>query len=169
MTELHEAAAAGDLLQVQEILRLNGCDPNQKDEEWSCKTPLHWAAAGGHVEVVRLLIGHGACPSLMTEHGWTAAHSAAEVPGRLPCPELLQRPERTLHPGRTYAERRLKRIAQIYGHPTAVRFLRSELRGRITVDFRMAEVEAQKGISLDDTNEVRSEQENEEKRSKKLT
>lgn len=47
MTELHQAAAAGNLRQVVEILEQNKCDPNQRDIDWSYKTPLHWAAAKG--------------------------------------------------------------------------------------------------------------------------
>lgn len=47
MSELHQAAAAGDFDQVEEILRQNKCNPNQRDIDWSYKTPLHWAAAKG--------------------------------------------------------------------------------------------------------------------------
>lgn len=47
MTELHQAAAAGDFDQVEEILGQNKCNPNQRDVDWSYKTPLHWAAAKG--------------------------------------------------------------------------------------------------------------------------
>lgn len=47
MTELHQAAAAGDFDRVEEILRQNKCNPNQRDIDWSYKTPLHWAAAKG--------------------------------------------------------------------------------------------------------------------------
>lgn len=52
MSELHQAAAAGDLGQVETLLKLNKCNPNQKDVDWSYKTPLHWAAAGGRYGVV---------------------------------------------------------------------------------------------------------------------
>lgn len=47
MTELHQAAAAGDFDQVEEILGQNKCNPNQRDIDWGHKTPLHWAAANG--------------------------------------------------------------------------------------------------------------------------
>lgn len=47
MSELHQAAAAGDYDQVKELLRGNKCNPNQKDIDWCSKTPLHWAAAKG--------------------------------------------------------------------------------------------------------------------------
>lgn len=47
MTELHQAAAAGDLDGVEEILQQRRCNPNQRDVDWSHKTALHWAAARG--------------------------------------------------------------------------------------------------------------------------
>lgn len=54
MTELHQAAAAGDFDQVEEILGQNKCDPNQRDVDWSYKTPLHWAAAKGSSWISRV-------------------------------------------------------------------------------------------------------------------
>lgn len=47
MTELHQAAAAGDVNGVEEILLQKKCNPNQRDVDWSYKTALHWAAARG--------------------------------------------------------------------------------------------------------------------------
>lgn len=47
MTELHQAAAAGDVDGVEEILLQKKCNPNQRDVDWSYKTALHWAAARG--------------------------------------------------------------------------------------------------------------------------
>lgn len=47
MTELHQAAAAGDFDKVEEILKNKKCSPNERDVDWSNKTPLHWAAARG--------------------------------------------------------------------------------------------------------------------------
>ncbi|XP_056281723.1 ankyrin repeat domain-containing protein 66 [Pseudoliparis swirei] len=147
MTELHQAAAAGDFARVQEILGRNECDPNQRDVDWSCKTPLHWAAAQGHTETARILIEHGARPCLRTEHGWTAAHGAAES-GRLAVLRLLH----ALHApidkedccGDTPA-----RIAEIYGHHDCVLFLKeAEIECQA---YR--KVAAQKGVSVDDTDE----------------
>ncbi|XP_029284043.1 ankyrin repeat domain-containing protein 66 [Cottoperca gobio] len=147
MTALHQAAAAGDVQQVEDILRQSGCNANQRDLDWSRKTPLHWAAATGHTETVRMLLQHGARPCLRTEHGWTPAHSAAES-GRLAVLRLLH----SLHApmdqqdccGDTPA-----RIAQIYGHHDCARFIKkAEVEGQA---FRV--MAAQRGISLDDTDE----------------
>ncbi|XP_068435802.1 ankyrin repeat domain-containing protein 66 [Clinocottus analis] len=152
MTELHQAAAAGDLGRVQEILRQNECDPNQRDIDWSCKTPLHWAAAQGHTETVQVLVEHGARPCLRTEHGWTPAHSAAEA-GRLAVLRLLH----SLHAPVDQEDRwgdKPARIAEIYGHHDCVLFLKkAEIECQA---YR--KVAAQKGISVDDTDEEWAEQ-----------
>lgn len=51
MTELHQAAAAGDYDLVEEIVQKKSCDPNQKDLDWNQKTPLHWAASRGRLYI----------------------------------------------------------------------------------------------------------------------
>ena len=50
---LHEAAKKGDLQQCQELI-LKGHDVNEReDSRWSGHfTPLHYAAARGHLDVV---------------------------------------------------------------------------------------------------------------------
>ncbi|XP_034530690.1 ankyrin repeat domain-containing protein 66 isoform X2 [Notolabrus celidotus] len=147
MTELHQAAAAGSFDQVEEILRQNRCDPNQKDIDWNSKTPLHWAAAKGHAEIVRILIEHGARPCLMTEHGWTAAHLAAES-GRLAVLRLLH----SLHAPidkEDFCGDKPVRIAEIYGHQDCVGYLK-KAETECQAYRKMA---AQKGIILDDTDE----------------
>lgn len=47
MTELHQVVAAGDFEKVKELLKNPKYNPNNKDVDWSYKTPLHWAAANG--------------------------------------------------------------------------------------------------------------------------
>ncbi|KAG2458031.1 ANKR7 protein, partial [Polypterus senegalus] len=65
--ELHKAAAEGDLERIRELLprsdinMRNGCN----------RTPLHIAAAEGHVDVVRLLAEHKADLDLWDDHGET--------------------------------------------------------------------------------------------------
>ena len=48
MSEVHEAAAAGDSEQILNLLNLGKYDVNQKDAEWHDRTPLHWAAIKGN-------------------------------------------------------------------------------------------------------------------------
>ncbi|XP_034714087.1 ankyrin repeat domain-containing protein 66 [Etheostoma cragini] len=160
MTELHQAAAAGDFDEVEEILRQKECNPNQRDVDWNYKTPLHWAAAKGHTETVRILIEHGARPCLRTEHGWTPAHSAAEL-GRLAVLRLLHSLHAPIDKEDCCGDKPV-RIAEIYGHHDCVRFLK-KAEIECQAYRKMA---AQKGISMDDTDEEWAEQgkENEEKR-----
>ncbi|XP_063040289.1 ankyrin repeat domain-containing protein 66 [Engraulis encrasicolus] len=122
MSELHQAAASGDVDLVEDILRQNKYDPNQRDVDWNNRTPLHWAAARGQSEMVRLLVEHGAEPGLCTESGWTAAHFAAEA-GRLQVLRTLH----TLHApldNEDCCGDKPVRIAEIYGHGDCVQFLK---------------------------------------------
>jgi len=54
---LHEAAMVGDLITVDLLLRTRK-RPSEQDKEGY--TPLHWAAAKGHVQVAKRLIEFGA-------------------------------------------------------------------------------------------------------------
>ncbi|XP_068195469.1 ankyrin repeat domain-containing protein 66 [Antennarius striatus] len=147
MTELHQAAAAGNFDQVEEILVQNKCDPNHRDVDWSSKTPLHWAAEKGHTETVRILIEHGARSCLRTEHGWTAAHFAAES-GRLAVLRLLHSLHAPVDKEDCCGDKPV-RIAEIYGHQDCFQFLKkAEIECKA---YR--EMAAQKGISLDESDE----------------
>ncbi|KAM9842768.1 ankyrin repeat domain-containing protein 66 [Aulostomus maculatus] len=152
MSELHQAAAAGDFHQVEAILRLNKCNPNQKDVDWSYKTPLHWAAAKGQTETVRLLMEHGARPCLRTEHGWTPAHFAAES-GRLAVLKLLHSLHAPMDKEDCSGDKPL-RIAEIYGHQDCVCFLKKAE----TESQAYRKMAAEKGIPLDDNDEEWAEQ-----------
>ncbi|XP_064809315.1 ankyrin repeat domain-containing protein 66 [Oncorhynchus masou masou] len=123
MTELHQAAAAGDFDLVEEILNKKKCNPNHRDIDWNYKTPLHWAAAKGQTETVRILVEHGARACLRTDSGWTPAHFAAEA-GRLGVLRLLH----SLHAPidkEDFSGDKPVRIAEVYGHNDCVRFLES--------------------------------------------
>jgi ankyrin repeat protein len=54
---LHRAAQDGDVGEVERLLSV-GYQPNEFDELG--KTPLHYAAEGGHLQVIELLITSGA-------------------------------------------------------------------------------------------------------------
>ncbi|KAJ1039516.1 hypothetical protein NDA14_004914 [Ustilago hordei] len=83
--ELHLAAEAGDLLLVKSLLS-SSPSPEEDDEggvdvwyedpssaNWSA---LHFAAEGGHLEVVKVLLRHGAIWNAVDANGFTAAQVA---------------------------------------------------------------------------------------------
>ena len=73
--QLTQAAGAGDLALVEEILQRDRRMVNATDD--SRQTALHAAASGGHVNVVRYLLRCKADCYLQDERGWTALHCAA--------------------------------------------------------------------------------------------
>ncbi|XP_030054645.1 ankyrin repeat domain-containing protein 66 [Microcaecilia unicolor] len=123
MTELHEAAALGDYDKLEELLKKGLHDPNAKDSDWSDKTPLHWVAARGQINVLQLLIQQGARPCLRTAVGWTPAHFAAES-GKLAVLRLLHSLHAPIDSADFYGDTP-KRIAEIYGNKECVQFLES--------------------------------------------
>ncbi|XP_016865637.1 ankyrin repeat domain-containing protein 66 isoform X1 [Homo sapiens] len=121
MTKLHQAVAAGDYSLVKKILKKGLCDPNYKDVDWNDRTPLHWAAIKGQMEVIRLLIEYGARPCLVTSVGWTPAHFAAEA-GHLNILKTLHALHAAIDAPDFFGDTP-KRIAQIYGQKACVAFL----------------------------------------------
>ncbi|XP_037374615.1 ankyrin repeat domain-containing protein 66 [Talpa occidentalis] len=121
MTKLHQAVAAGDCKSVKKILKKGFCDPNYKDVDWNDRTPLHWAAIKGHMEVMHLLIEYGARPCLVTDVGWTPAHFAAES-GHLNVLRTLHALHAAIDAPDFFGDTP-KRIAQIYGQKACVAFL----------------------------------------------
>lgn len=71
---LHQAAADGDISQIQLLISRNA-DVNAKDKDSS--TPLHFAARWGHTDVAQLLIGKGADVNATDARRWTPLHFAA--------------------------------------------------------------------------------------------
>ena len=74
-TDLHRAAAQGDLRWAQQALD-SGIYVDATNRDGS--TPLHIAASGGHAHVVRALIAAGASTDAESETGYTPLHEAAD-------------------------------------------------------------------------------------------
>ncbi|XP_066493952.1 ankyrin repeat domain-containing protein 66 [Tiliqua scincoides] len=147
MTELHAVAALGNCDLVKEILKNGLCDPNCKDMDWNDRTPLHWAAAKGQSEIVKLLVAHGARLCLRTGTGWTPAHFAAES-GKLAVLRTLHSLHAPIDTADLYGDTP-KRIAEIYGHKDCVMFLETA-----EVECREYRQTAKlKGIQLDEKDE----------------
>ncbi|XP_071098364.1 putative ankyrin repeat protein RF_0381 [Haliotis cracherodii] len=72
---LHLACVGGDLETVEFVLSLNLLDINSREER--SKTPVMWAALGGHRDVVELLVSEGANVSLVDEDGDNILHLAS--------------------------------------------------------------------------------------------
>ncbi|MHC4119782.1 MAG: ankyrin repeat domain-containing protein [Planctomycetota bacterium] len=75
-TSIHAAARAGQYGKVEKWLAL-GLSPNNDWNMPSGNTPLHEAAAYGHVKIVRLLLAEGADVNKHNEGGETPLHYAA--------------------------------------------------------------------------------------------
>jgi ankyrin repeat protein len=76
MTELHKAAAAGDMDAARAILAV---DPYRVSEREDYKlTALHRAAAAGHGEMTELLLRAGAAADARDYGGQTPLHAAAD-------------------------------------------------------------------------------------------
>ncbi|XP_043820400.1 LOW QUALITY PROTEIN: ankyrin repeat domain-containing protein 66 [Dromiciops gliroides] len=147
MTKLHQAVAIGDYNLVMRMLKKGLYNPNHKDEDWNDRTPLHWAAIKGHVEMTKLLIAYGARHCLVTDVGWTPAHFAAES-GRLGVLKVLHMLHAAIDAPDFFGDTP-KRIAQIYGQEECMAFLeRAEVECQ---DYRLMAQE--KGLPLDQKDE----------------
>uniref|UniRef100_A0A7C1CFG8 Zinc-ribbon domain-containing protein n=1 Tax=Thermofilum adornatum TaxID=1365176 RepID=A0A7C1CFG8_9CREN len=83
--ELIKAVKSRDIKKVKELLE-KGANPNAKDGDE--KTPLHYAAEKGSVDIAKLLINKGANVNAKSCDGFTPLHVAA-MKGNLPVVELL--------------------------------------------------------------------------------
>lgn len=74
--EIHNAVCAADVEKVQALIA-KGADVNAKEDEkiWGF-TPLHYAVRFGYMEIVRLLLAHGADPNTTCRFGLTPSHLA---------------------------------------------------------------------------------------------
>uniref|UniRef100_A0A3P8Z511 Ion transport domain-containing protein n=1 Tax=Esox lucius TaxID=8010 RepID=A0A3P8Z511_ESOLU len=73
----HIAAAKGSLAVVRELLTFNQGGVNTLSTKTTGSSPLHLASAGGHTEVVRVLLDAGASAADEDREGMSAVHLAA--------------------------------------------------------------------------------------------
>lgn len=76
LTELMQAAAAGDAARVTELISYGA---NVNEQSGIGSTAMMYAAKNNHAEIVNLLLAAGANPALRTEKGSTAADLAARA------------------------------------------------------------------------------------------
>ncbi len=88
--ELHLAAESGDIPLLRTLLSPSSSSSSDSDDDggvdvwyedpssagWSA---LHFAAEGGHLEAVQLLLRHGALWNAVDAHGYTAAQVASSM------------------------------------------------------------------------------------------
>ena len=74
-TQLHHCVRNGLTYSVKRLLSIRNINVNVKDVNGD--TPLHYAAANGHVEIARLLLQNGAEVNAKGNDGWTPLHFAA--------------------------------------------------------------------------------------------
>ncbi|HEY9151462.1 MAG TPA: ankyrin repeat domain-containing protein [Anaerolineales bacterium] len=65
-------------LETARYLINSGARVNSPSQNEMNVTPLHSAAAGGHTELVKLLLEHGANPNAVQKSGFTPLHAAAQ-------------------------------------------------------------------------------------------
>uniref|UniRef100_A0A8C5QBB0 No mechanoreceptor potential C n=1 Tax=Leptobrachium leishanense TaxID=445787 RepID=A0A8C5QBB0_9ANUR len=73
----HIAAAMGSVAVIKELLKFNKIGVTTARNKTNDSTPMHLAAAGGHSEVVKVLLETGASASDENGEGMTAIHLAA--------------------------------------------------------------------------------------------
>ncbi|XP_050796459.1 serine/threonine-protein phosphatase 6 regulatory ankyrin repeat subunit B-like isoform X2 [Gopherus flavomarginatus] len=74
----HIAASKGSIAVIKELLKFNKMGATTARNKTSNSTPLHLAAAGGHGEVVKVLLQTGASAADEDGEGMTAIHLAAK-------------------------------------------------------------------------------------------
>ena len=85
-------------------------------------TPLHRAAAEGHVKVIQLLLAAGAEVDAQNEDGWTPLHLAAAFGRANACELLIQHKAKIDRPLAESHEQPIH-LAAIYGRPDVVKLL----------------------------------------------
>ncbi|KAK3089890.1 hypothetical protein FSP39_007395 [Pinctada imbricata] len=78
MTCAHIAAAKGSVAVIKELMRFNGVVVTTAKNRTNDSTALHLASAGGHKEVLVVLLGAGASATEENADGMTAIHLCAK-------------------------------------------------------------------------------------------
>ena len=87
LNPLCDACRRGDVSAVRRAAAA-GSNPNARDDEG--RSPLHWAADGGHAGVIAALLAMGAEVDAVDDEGQTALHYAATVESAASCRLLLE-------------------------------------------------------------------------------
>ncbi|MEJ1281884.1 putative gene 9495 [Cricetulus griseus] len=69
MGQFQRAASVGDVASVERFINFHGCHVNEVDRRG--RTPLHYACAHNHPDVVRLLLSHKANIDILDDEGCT--------------------------------------------------------------------------------------------------
>ncbi|EGW03389.1 Ankyrin repeat domain-containing protein 26 [Cricetulus griseus] len=69
MGQFQRAASVGDVASVERFINFHGCHVNEVDRRG--RTPLHYACAHNHPDVVRLLLSHRANIDILDDEGCT--------------------------------------------------------------------------------------------------
>ena len=145
---LRDGARRGDMAAVRALLDEGPLNVNEGDPAREHETPLHLAAAEGHVNVVEALLSAGAAPSVTTTAGWTALHRAA-LWGQAGAAAALVRGGADFRVMEVHGATP-RDVARQYGHQETVQFLDSvgaaDAAGNVRVTHTFADAQKQ-GIS----------------------
>src|ERR1035441_8858139 len=119
LSEVNAAAMKGDLAKVKALLKGN---PDLIFSKASYgEMPLHWAAMGGHKDVVEFLLANNASVNATNTLGWTSLHFAASD-GHNDMAELLLAHEADVNAKNSEGETPLHWAAR-NGHKDVVKLL----------------------------------------------